>query len=132
MRTDYFGIMSRQAECSLKAAELLETILKDYQPSKVAAWREDMHHIEHSADEVRHDALKRLAREFITPIERDDLLRLIQILDDVTDAIDEVVIELYMFNVARLPLKVCGRWTRRCKSFRNTRNPKSSRPCWLR
>ena len=106
MRTDYFAIMSQQAEYSVKAAELLERILKEYQPSKTSAWRDEMHHIEQAADEVRHDALKQLAREFITPIERDDLLRLIQILDDVTDAIDEVVIELYMFNVARLPLKV--------------------------
>lgn len=106
MKTDYFEVMARQAGCSLQAAELLEEILQSYEPGRVAAWREEMHHIEHSADGVRHDALKKLSREFITPIERDDLLRLIQILDDVTDAIDEVVIELYMFSVASLPVKV--------------------------
>ena len=103
MKTDYFEIMVRQAQCSVKAAELLEKMLRDYQPQMISKWRQQMHAIEHSGDEIRHDALRKLAREFITPIERDDLISLIQILDDVTDAIDEIVIELYMFNITVLP-----------------------------
>ena len=105
-KTDYFDIMTKQAKCSLQAAELLESILNDYQPGTIAAQREQMHLIEHAGDEIRHEALKSLARDFITPIEQDDLLQLVQILDDVTDAIDEVVIELYMYNVSSLPAEI--------------------------
>ncbi len=102
-KIDYFEIMARQAACSLEAAELLREILEDYQQAKLPAQREQMHHIEHRGDEIRHEAMKCLARDFITPIEQDDLLQLVQILDDVTDAIDEVAIELYMYNVEALP-----------------------------
>ena len=103
MKTDYFSIMAEQAHYSLMAAELLGNILNDYQPEQLNKWRSEMHRIENSADDVRHMAMSQLAKDFITPIERDDLLQLIQILDDVTDAIDEVVIELYMFNIRKLP-----------------------------
>ncbi len=108
MKTDYFSIMEKQVECSLKAGELLKTILDGYTLEKLTASRAEMHAIEHSADTVRHEALLKLARDFITPIERDDLLALVQILDDVTDAIDEVAIDLYMYCIDSLPLAVGG------------------------
>ncbi len=103
MKTDYFTIMELQAEHSLRAAELLERILADYKRETIPQRREEMHLIEHAGDEVRHSALRCLAKEFITPIERDDLLQLVQILDDVTDAIDDVVINLYMYSVPAMP-----------------------------
>lgn len=102
-KTDYFDIMQRQTRTSLEAAELLQAILADYDPEKTGEQREKMHLLEHAGDEIRHEAMKKLSRDFITPIEQDDLISLVQILDDVTDAIDEVVIELYMYNIKSLP-----------------------------
>ncbi len=102
-KTDYFDLMQKQTRTSLDAAELLVTILDDYDPQKAGEQREKMHLIEHAGDEIRHEAMKKLSRDFITPIEQDDLISLVQILDDVTDAIDEVVIELYMYNIRSLP-----------------------------
>lgn len=105
MKTDYFGFMEKQARCSLQAAELLVQIVASFQPDKLSVQKTEMHHIEHSADGIRHDALSKLARDFLPPIEREDLLSLIQILDDVTDALDEVVIDLYMYRIVRLPAR---------------------------
>ena len=62
-----------------------------------------MHNIEHKADEIYHDILTRLSAEFITPIDQEDILRLVQIIDDVTDALDEVVLDCYMFHIDELP-----------------------------
>jgi len=62
-----------------------------------------MHEIEHAADELHHDILTKLSSEFITPIDQDDILRLVQIIDDVTDALDEVVLEYYMFHIDVTP-----------------------------
>jgi len=102
-KNDYFKMMETQVSFSLKAAELLHELLKDYKPEDADKHRVLMHRIEHDADEVRHDALNRLSREFITPIERDDILQLVQIIDDVTDAVEDVAIDLYMYNVQTLP-----------------------------
>jgi len=102
-KNDYFKMMEKQIALSLKAANLLADLLDGYKPEDADKYRVKMHKIEHDGDEVRHDALNNLSREFITPIERDDILQLVQIIDDVTDAIEDVAIDLYMYNVQSLP-----------------------------
>ena len=58
-----------------------------------------MHHIENAADGFRHDMTQVLSHEFIAPIEREDIIELAQDLDNVVDAIDDVMRRIYMFNV---------------------------------
>ena len=41
-------------------------------------------------------------REFITPIERDDITVMASRIDDITDAIEDVLLRVYMFNVREL------------------------------
>lgn len=98
-KNDYFKLLEQQVEYSVKAAGLLEEILCDFSAADADAQREKMHTIEHAADEVLHDIRMKLSVEFITPIDQEDILHLAQIIDDVTDAIDEVVLQLYMFHV---------------------------------
>ncbi len=58
-----------------------------------------MHNIEHTADIAKHDLLARLVKEFLPPIEREDIISLSQKIDDVTDAIEDVLLCIDMFNV---------------------------------
>ncbi len=102
-QNDYYELMERLIACSVQAANLLMEIMKNYSEHHIAHYRESMHKIEHAADGLQHDTLRKLSREFITPIDQEDIVYLIQIIDDVTDAIDEVVIDLYMFNISQIP-----------------------------
>lgn len=102
-RNDYFKLMEQQMEYSVQASGLLEQILCNFSAKEVPAQREKIHSIEHKADEIHHDILARLSAEFITPIDQEDILRLVQIIDDVTDALDEVVLEFYMFHIEKMP-----------------------------
>ena len=56
--------------------------------------------MERRADGICHDIRNRLSAAFITPIDQEDILHLAQLLDDVTDALDEVALECYMFRLA--------------------------------
>lgn len=103
IKNDYFKLMEQQVACCVECADLLEEILCDYDESKIPAQKQRMHEIEHQGDTLHHDILTRLSTEFITPIDQEDILRLVQILDDVTDAIDEVVLEFYMYHVDTVP-----------------------------
>lgn len=103
-RNDYFKLMEEQLEYSVQASELLEEILCNFSAKDVPAQREKIHSIEHKADEIHHDILAKLSAEFITPIDQEDILRLVQIIDDVTDALDEVVLEFYMFHIDKMPV----------------------------
>ena len=98
----YFDNFCDCAECAGKAAHLLRGWLTEFDPAHIHEKLDEMHALEHEADEKKHEMLNVLARAFITPIEREDIILLIQEIDDVTDAIEDVLIRTYMFNVAAI------------------------------
>lgn len=115
-KSDYFALMERQAACCAEAAALLEDMLTGYSAANLAVRRGEIHAVENRGDEVYHDIRNRLSSAFITPIDQEDILHLVQLLDDVTDALDEVALECYMFHVTQLPAGVTAfaGLTRRC------------------
>ncbi len=103
IKNDYFELMSKQVEFCAQASKLLEEILSDFSPEKIACQKDKMHAIEQQADELHHEIHTRLLAEFITPIDQEDILHLVQLIDDITDLIDEVVLYFYMYNITELP-----------------------------
>lgn len=96
---DYFAMFSEGVSCSCRAADMLGRILADYSPAQLEQHIEAMHEIEHAGDSVRHGLTRHLLKEFITPIEREDIMQLATSIDDLTDAIEDVLLRLYMFNI---------------------------------
>jgi uncharacterized protein Yka (UPF0111/DUF47 family) len=41
--------------------------------------------------------------EFMTPIDREDILELLKLIDDITDAIEEVSLKLFLYDYRELP-----------------------------
>lgn len=102
-KNDYFKLLEQQINYSVTAVELLENIICDYETKNLDVEKDRMHKIEHQADDLYHDILNRLSKEFITVIEQEDILRLVQIIDDITDALDEVVMDFYMYHIKAVP-----------------------------
>lgn len=102
-KNDYFKLLEQQIEYCVQASELLAEIVTGYSAEKIQVQTEQMHKIEHMADELHHEILTKLAAEFITPIDQEDILNLVQIIDDITDALDEIVFEFYMFHITQMP-----------------------------
>ena len=88
----YFDNFMKCAEYSCKAAYLLKEILTEFQPEEISKKMEEIHEIERQADTQRHEITDKLAKAFITPIEREDIIALSHHIDDVTDKIEEVLI----------------------------------------
>ena len=72
---------------------------------------EEIHRIEHEADEKKHQLTDRLAKAFITPIEREDIISLSYNIDELTDKAEEVFIRIYMNNVQTIRRTPSGCWT---------------------
>ncbi|MEG2018127.1 MAG: DUF47 family protein [Clostridium sp.] len=99
---DYFEMMAELVTYSCEAASLLNEILKDFDAAQLEEKLEKMHEIEHTADIKKHDMMNKLVKEFITPIERGDIIELSHQIDNVTDAVEDVLVRLYMFNITSL------------------------------
>lgn len=87
------------ANDAIFAAHHLEKTVKNYNPEKMEKLNKTMHEIEHGADLKKHQMMKMLVAEFITPIEREDIATLSYMLDDVLDSIEEVFQMFFMYNV---------------------------------
>ena len=65
---NYFDGFVELVEYSCKAANLLNEIMNNFKQDELQKKMKDMHDIEHRGDEARHAMVKKLAREFITPL----------------------------------------------------------------
>lgn len=99
---NYFKMFAEAVSYSCKAADMLKEDFTDFDPARLAVRIEEMHHIEHTADIAKHELMEKLMKEFITPIDREDILELSNALDDVTDSLEDVLLQLYMFGIISL------------------------------
>lgn len=96
----YFKTCTSCVECACCAANILNDTLKNFDKEHLKDRLDEIHEQENAADCIKHDMLAALAKEFITPIEREDIIQLSQNIDEVVDAIDDVLLRVYCNNVA--------------------------------
>ena len=96
---DYFELLCRQVAHCTEAAGLLQAILADFDPAALQDQLASLHQVEHRADLVKHEMMEKLLHEFITPIEREDILLLSQSIDEITDKIEDVMLRLWCNNI---------------------------------
>ena len=131
----YFDNFVECTHYSLKAAELLMTVMKDFDADSIQSRVDEMHAIEHGADTKKHEMLAVLMKAFMTPIEREDILLLSNCLDEVTDKIEDVLMRMYCNNIhVIVPLAVdlteivvesCKEMVSLLEEFRNFKKSKT-------
>lgn len=96
---NYFDAFADLSKLSHKLAVAVNDTLKNFDPKKISGQVKAAHEIEHNADIAKHDIMNRLVKEFLPPIESEDITTLTQKIDDVTDSIEDVLIYIDMFNI---------------------------------
>ena len=96
----YYKNLNACIDYSYQAAQFVKETLEQFQIDMLQEQIAEMHEIEQKADTKRHKMTKVLSKAFITPIEREDLVALSSNLDDITDAVEEVMLQIYMSNVS--------------------------------
>jgi len=99
---DYFQGFVSGAKSANEAANCLLAAFEDFHADRLQEYAEALHHIENEADTKKHDLTRNLAREFVTPIEREDIAALSHEIDNIVDSIEEVMRRIYMYNITSL------------------------------
>ena len=98
-KADYFDLFEKQSEAAVAEAQLLIEVIDSYTSGKsVRELMERAHALENESDEYSHAVYKMLSHDFITPIEREDIIALTQNLDNLIDFIEDVVLCFYMYR----------------------------------
>ena len=98
----YFDTFITCIDYGCQAAHLLHQVMSNFDPQKIGERLDEMHALEHAADVKKHEMLNVLAKAFITPIEREDIMLLSQNIDEVTDKIEDVLLRVYCNNVQKI------------------------------
>ncbi|NPD30681.1 DUF47 family protein [Eggerthellaceae bacterium zg-1084] len=97
---DYFDAFVSQAKVACREAELLVEVAENFTTaSELEPVLKRAHDIENEGDEINHQIMGNIANDFMTPIDREDLIGLAQCMDNVTDSIEEIIQRFYMYDV---------------------------------
>lgn len=99
---DYYAMFIDMTDYACQIAKRLQSIIGDFQVNNLSREIPQVHEIEHSADAKTHEMMENLVKEFLPPIEREDIIALTQELDDVVDSIEDILLRLYMYNVEEI------------------------------
>jgi len=95
--TSFFDFFDRHAALSEEGAKEFRKLVEV--GSSVVSCAKRIKEIEHEADTVTHRCVEALHRTFITPIERDDIYRLISRMDDVLDYVEAAAERISLYEI---------------------------------
>ena len=94
---EFFDLFEEAAGNIVRAADLLERLLRDYPEARELA--REILTCEHEGDRITHDVIHALNSSFVTPIDREDILQLTSALDDIVDFTEEVADYLGLYKI---------------------------------
>ncbi len=98
----YFDSFVEQCQFSFEIARRTTELLENFKYDEVKDNLIELHGIEHAADQKQHEISAHLIREFIAPLEREDIVQMAQEIDDLTDAIEDIMITCYEYDVRQV------------------------------
>lgn len=97
---DYYEAFEAQAALAVKEAKLLKEVVDGFTTAdRIEGVLPDAHAIEREADSVCHSVIEQLMPDFVTPIDREDIVSFTENLDEVIDKTEEIIQHFYMYDV---------------------------------
>jgi uncharacterized protein len=99
----FFDLFNQHSSLAAEASEVLFALLQDYQDEpKRSARIGRINDLEHNADRITHETVALLQTIFVTPLDRDDIHRLISRMDDILDLMQDAAESLHLYDVRQV------------------------------
>ncbi len=94
----FFDLFERHAAKTVEGCKAMLALLEN--PIDVASQAKAIKQIEHETDDITHACVERLHKTFVTPLDRDDIHRLITRMDDIMDFVEAASERFWLYEVA--------------------------------
>lgn len=94
----FFDLFEQHAKLASQAAQTLLHSMINH-PIEHQAGINPIKVLEHQADEITHQCIEALRKSFITPLQQEDIFRLITRMDDVIDGINEAFEDCLIYKI---------------------------------
>jgi predicted phosphate transport protein (TIGR00153 family) len=99
----FFELFDQHSSLVLDASKVLVDLLREFEQHAQRNQRiARILDLEHAADKVTRETVSLLHQTFVTPLDRDDIHRLISRMDDVLDLIQDTAEALQLYDIQRL------------------------------
>ncbi len=99
----FFDLFNKHADLLVSGAKAMSSLLQNYNDiSGREAWISKIEQFERAADRVTHDTVALLHSTFVTPLDRDDIHRLISRMDDILDLIQDAAESLLLYDIQKI------------------------------
>lgn len=105
---NYFNSFEEVTLLIVEIAELFSENLKNYQLSSLGEKVKEMHIIERAGDEKKKDMMRYLYKDFLPPIEREDIIEMAYALDTVLNNIEDILIQIDMYQIESITPEMIG------------------------
>lgn len=97
---NFFEMFNQHADRIVEAARAFEHLVENYNDVHLREqYNRDVDNAERAADRVTHDVNRLIHKTFITPIDRDQIHKLINTMDDVADLIQDSAETMALYDV---------------------------------
>ena len=99
---NYFDEFIKISKHILESTEILKETILNYSKEKLEENIAKVHKLENDADKILHNMRNYLIRDFLPPIDREDIVLIGHRLDDIEDFIDEILINFNILNISNV------------------------------
>jgi uncharacterized protein len=105
----FFDLFNAHAELIAQGGRELGALVDDLVEGKsdTALRAKNIDQIENAADKITHETIALLHKTFNTPLDRDEIHRLITRMDDILDLTQDVAQSMYLYDVRKLTQEAC-------------------------
>ncbi|WP_250533904.1 DUF47 domain-containing protein [Caballeronia sp. AZ10_KS36] len=93
----FFEIFNAHARCMVDASRELELLIDNLDEAEVH--KQNVQTNEKRADKLTHETIDLLHKTFITPLDRDEIHKLITTMDDILDLMEDVATAISLYDV---------------------------------
>ena len=93
----FFEIFNAHAKCMVDASRELELLIDNLDEAEVH--KQNVQTNEKRADKLTHETIDLLHKTFITPLDRDEIHKLITTMDDILDLMEDVATAISLYDV---------------------------------
>ncbi len=96
---NYFDEFANNSTYIVESAEILKETVENYSQEKLRENIISVHKLENDADKALHRMREVLVKDFLPPIDREDIVLIGHRLDDIEDYIDEILINFNILDI---------------------------------
>lgn len=103
---NYFNEFIILTDYIVKSANTLKSIMENFNLEKLDTNIHEVHKLENEADEIVHKMRRCLIKDFLPPIDREDIALISHKLDNIEDGIDEILINVKILDITEIKPEV--------------------------